>query len=258
MNRLILESGSFLRVDADDGPVTIFVRDELIIRGSLEYVGGEEGDLTIVYLGTAEATLETSFAGRLYAPSAKVNLGNGGSHSYTGLFNARQIELRNNATVWCDGATCDGGDCEPTPAPDCGDGVPNGSESDTDCGGSDCSPCPDGASCNVDSDCSSNDCSGGSCQVAAPAGTCYEEADNSCPVLACEYDAGGMNPNHECHRNGYNSVCVSQCEAIFACFEANDCTNGCWWSCGGIANMNGGVGGDAWRAAVDLLECACP
>lgn len=45
----------------------------------------------------------------------------------------------------------------------CADGVKNGSETDTDCGGTSCGPCRHAAPCNEDRDCLSNVCSGGMC-----------------------------------------------------------------------------------------------
>src|SRR5262245_10430595 len=44
------------------------------------------------------------------------------------------------------------------PAPTCSDGIKNGAESDTDCGGT-CAACADGAGCAAAGDCTSGVCS---------------------------------------------------------------------------------------------------
>jgi len=49
-------------------------------------------------------------------------------------------------------------------APRCNDGVRNGNETDTDCGGPDCTPCGNGQHCLVNGDCTSGNCSGNTCQ----------------------------------------------------------------------------------------------
>ena len=67
----------------------------------------------------------------------------------------------------------------PTPKPTgvyCTDGVQNGDETSTDCGGS-CSTCAFGESCGVDSDCASSTCQGGVCITSPP---------TAAPTLACE------------------------------------------------------------------------
>jgi hypothetical protein len=49
-------------------------------------------------------------------------------------------------------------------APTCSDGILNGDESGTDCGGPDCSTCGAGGGCTYDSDCVSNVCEDGICR----------------------------------------------------------------------------------------------
>ncbi len=59
--------------------------------------------------------------------------------------------------------------------PSCSDGVKNGQETDTDCGGPDCQgKCPVNGACHVGSDCSSGVCQSGSCK--AP--TCVDGVKN--------------------------------------------------------------------------------
>ncbi len=58
------------------------------------------------------------------------------------------------ASSWPDAG---GADADPGA---CGNGAVDGTETDTDCGGSDCAPCPSGASCKTNVDCESTFCSG--------------------------------------------------------------------------------------------------
>ncbi len=66
-----------------------------------------------------------------------------------------------------EGSDCESGVCDPATntcaAPSCADGVHNGSETDTDCGGADCGGCPIGGTCVIGADCANGVCEGGSC-----------------------------------------------------------------------------------------------
>ena len=60
----------------------------------------------------------------------------------------------------------------PPPAPTCGDGIKNGSETDVDCGGS-CQPCANGQGCARRADCAGDlVCSGGTCQACTANAQC--------------------------------------------------------------------------------------
>jgi hypothetical protein len=60
----------------------------------------------------------------------------------------------------CDaGGDCDGGASDaPVYPPACIDGIKNGKETDTDCGGGECAPCGTDDDCKMDSDCQSGFC----------------------------------------------------------------------------------------------------
>ncbi len=64
-----------------------------------------------------------------------------------------------NAGSQCASLVCSSGACQ---TPSCSDSVMNGTESDTDCGGS-CTGCANTAHCNAGSDCLSGNCAGGFC-----------------------------------------------------------------------------------------------
>lgn len=62
---------------------------------------------------------------------------------------------------------CTANACVPVP-PTCSDGLKNGGETDTDCGGPTCPPCPDGDACLVDADCVSASCDNNVCGQPVP------------------------------------------------------------------------------------------
>lgn len=89
----------------------------------------------------------------------------------------------------CGADTCNGsGACR------CTDGVENGLETDTDCGGGACPACPDGDTCTIDADCVSGYC--GSTVCATP--TCSDNDQNQdetatdCGGLVCAPCADGL------------------------------------------------------------------
>jgi hypothetical protein len=87
----------------------------------------------------------------------------------------------------------------------CQDDVQNGSETDTDCGGS-CQGCPDGSACTLGSDCLSAVC-GDDGHCAAP--SCDDEVQNQDETAA---DCGGS--------------CPANCGSGEACGAGADCTSG--------------------------------
>jgi len=64
----------------------------------------------------------------------------------------------------CVSGVCQNGFCA---SPSCSDGVQNGSETSTDCGGGSCPPCGDGLGCGNGSDCINGVCLGNLCQPAS-------------------------------------------------------------------------------------------
>lgn len=105
---------------------------------------------------------------------------------------------------------CADGRCREPSAPTCFDRIPNGTETDVDCGG-DCQPCGDTNVCVAASDCASGACDVGSCGSV----TCSDGASNG---LESGIDCGG--PCEPCLTSGpciddwdcESGVCVeSQC-----------------------------------------------
>jgi Collagen triple helix repeat (20 copies) len=100
---------------------------------------------------------------------------------------------------------CSNGVCTPTAAPTCTDGVKNGNETDTDCGGPTCSTCAAGNACLVQADCSSGNCVGNICTVA----TCTDGVKNGNET---DTDCGGP--------------ACSTCATGKTCLQASDCFSG--------------------------------
>ncbi len=101
----------------------------------------------------------------------------------------------------CASRVCTGGTCQ---APTCSDGVENGLETGTDCGGPFCPACPPGQGCGQPSDCTSFVCKVGVCQ--AP--TCSDGIQNG---KETDVDCGGPACN-PCSNGAHCSVdadCVS-------------------------------------------------
>lgn len=103
-----------------------------------------------------------------------------------------------------EGSFCppEGGRCR---AASCADGLQNGGEVLTDCGGGQCDGCPGGTACGGNVDCASGVCSGGRC--AAP--TCDDSVLNQGEL---DVDCGGP--------------CAAGCGVGVACASASDCRSG--------------------------------
>jgi hypothetical protein len=70
-----------------------------------------------------------------------------------------------DGTACTTGEDCRSGRCEAGVCTSCSDGVRNGDETDTDCGGATCAACGGGRVCLAPSDCRSGECTGGTCEA---------------------------------------------------------------------------------------------
>ena len=89
-------------------------------------------------------------------------------------------------------------------SPKCDDGVKNGAETDTDCGGPLCAPCVPPSACKLDSDCTSAVCRNGHCALP----TCSDGAENA---DESDIDCGGS--------------CTRKCDDSKACLIDADCVS---------------------------------
>ncbi len=87
----------------------------------------------------------------------------------------------------CDTGVCMDDVCRPAT---CTDGVQNGTETDTDCGG-DCHACALGQMCMAGTDCDSGHCVGGVCVECEAATDCPGD-DTECQARTCESNACGV------------------------------------------------------------------
>lgn len=117
----------------------------------------------------------------------------GGSN--TGDFQASEGEMLVDGPACdepedCESGVCADSVCQP---PSCTDGVVNGGELDTDCGGP-CGGCPEGAACSTGVDCASRVCDGSSCAAPSCADAIVNggESDVDCGGPSCDRCLDGM------------------------------------------------------------------
>ncbi len=98
VDSLDLESNAKVILDQDAGPVLVYVRTTIILRGAFSSKSGDPPDLLLAWLGTTEAIVESSFKGTLVSPSAKLTL-RAATGGHTGAFFGKNIEVGPNTTV---------------------------------------------------------------------------------------------------------------------------------------------------------------
>ncbi|MEP6652515.1 MAG: hypothetical protein ABJA82_04100 [Myxococcales bacterium] len=98
VDSLDLEPASKVILNQDAGPVMLYVRNSVILRGLFSTASGAAPDLLLGYLGASDVFAEVSFVGTMVAPSAKVVLRSvTGGHA--GAFFGKNIEVSPNTTV---------------------------------------------------------------------------------------------------------------------------------------------------------------
>ena len=113
----------------------------------------------------------------------------------------------------CISGICTASKCA-APGPTCFDGMMNGTESDTDCGGSCALKCAIDDSCNTGADCASTVCTGGVCTAAGP--TCSDTMKNGAET---DVDCGGPT----CGPCANTKMCVANTD----CLSVSCVTNAC-------------------------------
>ncbi|HEX6274444.1 MAG TPA: trypsin-like serine protease [Polyangiaceae bacterium] len=90
------DTGSYLILDQLRGPVRIYVRDALALRGAVGDSMRKTPRSLFVFLGTSQVDVTSAFDGVIVAPRAKIVLGNA---IHYGAFFAREIDVRPDAQV---------------------------------------------------------------------------------------------------------------------------------------------------------------
>jgi photosystem II stability/assembly factor-like uncharacterized protein len=100
MDSLDLESQSKLLLDQANGPVVIYARQGLTIRGDVSAVSTPSlPDPLIVDLGTQDVFVETSFSGTIVAPNAGLTLGSVPTITDIGAFFAKNLVIRPGTSI---------------------------------------------------------------------------------------------------------------------------------------------------------------
>lgn len=95
---LRVEPGAQVRVDRSAGPVTVYVRDALLLQGPVTDAAGGFPNLFVGYLGSSAVFLQSQLRGTLVAPSAAVDLSTASGLVEGGLF-ARTIRIQPETAV---------------------------------------------------------------------------------------------------------------------------------------------------------------
>ena len=98
-NAFQLEPGSHVVLDKSQGPIQIHVRDNLILRGTFEPTNGDFAGFLLGFAGTNDVYMDRPFAGKLFAPLAKLTLSTVQPNRFRGLFRAKHIEVMPDTVV---------------------------------------------------------------------------------------------------------------------------------------------------------------
>lgn len=100
LDTLTLEPQVNFRVDASGGPVEIYVGDAMTLNVGINYVGGDEGQVLIGYLGDQNIIFQEAMAATILAPNAKIELrrpSNDATHK--GSYFAKAVQVYSDAKV---------------------------------------------------------------------------------------------------------------------------------------------------------------
>jgi hypothetical protein len=131
-----------------------------------------------------------------------------------------------------DGAVCAGtapvtGQPPPPTPPTCTDGIRNGSETDTDCGGGTCPRCRTFERCATRDDCTGALCTDGTCRACATAPECGTDARGGCfcdrpegsATRVCTTGPRSAGPFTDCAPCAADTFCVQTSAGEFSCFK---------------------------------------
>jgi hypothetical protein len=99
---LTLEPQSRLHLNQAGGPVKLYVKNSMIVRGQIASIAGAPDGFVLGFAGTGSVVLETPFpGGTVIAPSAGVVIASLGTNAFRGQLFAKDIQVRPQAVVTC-------------------------------------------------------------------------------------------------------------------------------------------------------------
>ena len=192
-DKLAIESGGGLDIDNSAGPVYVYVRNSLTLRGAITR-SVDKANFLLGYAGTETVPIDTPFYGILVAPNAEVILATQTSPHKASFFAKKFTAHQFNRIVhepWERDTLCEA-------TAECSSFCPCGTD--------------DGALCNESSDCKSGlDCTSSGHCVCTP----------KCTGKTCGGDLS----------DGCGGRCVAVCETgTIGCTQGSDCEAGntCW------------------------------
>ncbi|MEY2931158.1 MAG: hypothetical protein RL033_1907 [Pseudomonadota bacterium] len=96
---ILIEPQARLMLNSLSGPVLLYSRGSVTLRGSLEQRAGSASDLLIGTLATDTVNIEMSFTGTIVAPNAELQLASVNAPGHRGAFFARRILARPGSTI---------------------------------------------------------------------------------------------------------------------------------------------------------------
>lgn len=102
---LIMDPGSAIEVDMSAGPVEIYVRDWLQLRGSIRSTGGAFGQALIGYFGTATVPVESAVNATLVAPYGNLELSS--APHFGAFYTGKQLELHQGGSIFPHRLNCE-------------------------------------------------------------------------------------------------------------------------------------------------------
>lgn len=121
IDALTVEPQVHLRIDTSNGPVVIYVKNKFILNEGFEFIGGDESNVLIGYLGTSPAVFEEAIVATVVAPNSVIELRRPASNlphrgAFLGKFvhvfsDARVLHVPFQFGVLCASGIYDGGQC---------------------------------------------------------------------------------------------------------------------------------------------------
>lgn len=100
INSLVIEPQVEIIADVSKGPIEVYVRDTLLLRSPILYVGGKSGQLLFGYLGNQPALFEEALTASVVAPNSAIELRRPNSgNPHRGAFFGKEVHVFSDAVV---------------------------------------------------------------------------------------------------------------------------------------------------------------